>query len=74
MRHEITKTAFGKSEEIKSANTPNNFVTRLVTNARVRVYQSEKFQKIVGFGAALTGAVVYNLNKLNKNLQNHIYK
>lgn len=38
------------------------------------VNRTHKFQKIMGFGGAFTGAVSYNLKQLSKELQEHIYQ
>jgi glucosylceramidase len=39
----------------------------------VALDRNEKFQKIIGFGGAFTGAVSYNLKQLSKEVQDHIY-
>jgi glucosylceramidase len=40
----------------------------------VEVNRTARFQKILGFGGAFTGAVSYNLKLLPKELQDHVYK
>ncbi|KAL7024080.1 hypothetical protein ACKWTF_012898 [Chironomus riparius] len=40
----------------------------------IMVNKSNKFQSVIGFGAAFTGSVSYNLKQLSKELQDHIYQ
>lgn len=70
----MTRAVFGSNIEIQSKIHPNTFLSRFTGNAKIKVYQSEKFQKIVGFGAALTGSVVHNINLMKDEIQKHIYK
>lgn len=42
--------------------------------ATIEINPEIKHQKIVGFGGALTGAVMHNVEKLSPNLQEYLYK
>uniref|UniRef100_A0A1I8P631 Glucosylceramidase n=1 Tax=Stomoxys calcitrans TaxID=35570 RepID=A0A1I8P631_STOCA len=44
------------------------------SSASITVDRSVTYQKIIGFGGALTGSVSYLLNKLDPKLQDHLYK
>lgn len=40
----------------------------------IEVNRSEKYQKIMGFGGAFTGAVSFHLNSMSKELTDHVYR
>lgn len=40
----------------------------------IDVNRTVKYQKVIGFGGAFTGAVSYNLNLMSKELQDHVYR
>ncbi|KAM7359469.1 glucocerebrosidase 1b [Cochliomyia hominivorax] len=40
----------------------------------VNIDRTKTFQKIVGFGGALTGSVAYLLQNINPSLQDHVYR
>ncbi|KNC29753.1 hypothetical protein FF38_05244 [Lucilia cuprina] len=50
------------------------FLSQRMTKSSITINRSKTYQKIVGFGGALTGSVAYLLKKLNTSLQDHLYK
>ncbi|CAO1436681.1 unnamed protein product [Diamesa hyperborea] len=44
------------------------------TEMNVKINRNKRYQKIIGFGGALTGAVSHNLKMLTPELQEHVYR
>lgn len=54
---------------------PDRFEEPLDYVVNVSINRTAKYQKIIGFGGAFTGAVSYNLKELSsQELQNHVYE
>lgn len=69
-RFVVTNAQFSKNDRqvIKFNGTEN------VIDAKITVNEATKFQSIIGFGGAHTGAVTYLLQQLPQSLQDFIYE
>lgn len=51
-----------------------SYILDIYKTVNITLNKEIKFQKIVGFGGAITGAVVHNLNLLPQDIVDNIYK
>ncbi|XP_037943788.1 lysosomal acid glucosylceramidase-like [Teleopsis dalmanni] len=56
------------------SNTNSSGKTFKMRMSTIEVNRDKKYQKVSGFGGALTGTVSYLIQKLNTELQDHMYR